>query len=142
MRDSRYLRRGERGSAAVELVLLTPVLVSLLLLTVALGRLASVNGTVSDAARDAARSAANARTAVEARNAATLLARSLLDGNDAGCDSPSVIVDTSDWRPGGSVAVIVRCPVPLTDVAGFGIGGTRTVEARFVEPLDRWKGLR
>lgn len=142
MRDSRCLRRGERGSAAVELVLLTPVLVSLLLLTVALGRLASVNGTVSDAARDAARSAANARTAVEARNTATLLARSLLDENVAGCDSPSVIVDTSDWRSGGSVAVIVRCPVPLTDVAGFGIGGTRTVEARFVEPLDRWKGLR
>lgn len=142
MRERRYLRSGERGSASVELVLLTPVLVSLLLLTVALGRLASVNGTVSDAARDAARSAANARTAVEARNTAMLLARSLLDGNDAGCDSPSVIVDTSDWRAGGSVAVTVRCPVPLTDVAGFGIGGTRTIDARFVEPLDRWKGLR
>lgn len=142
MRDRRYLRRGERGSAAVELVLLTPVLVSLLLLTVALGRLASVNGTVFDAARDAARSAANARTAVEARNTATLLARTVLDGNDAGCDSPSVIVDTSDWRAGGSVAVTVRCSVPLADVAGFGIGGTRTIDARFVEPLDRWKGLR
>ena len=142
MRNHRRATQHERGSASVELVLLTPVLVSLLLLTVALGRLASVNGTVSTAARDAARSAANARTTGDARNSATLLAHSLLNSNDAGCDSPSVLVDTSDWRPGGSVAVTVRCPVPLTDVAGFGIGGTRTVDARFVEPLDRWKALR
>ena len=54
-------RRDERGSAAVELVLLTPLLVSLMLFVVALGRMASAEGTVDDAARDAARSAANAR---------------------------------------------------------------------------------
>ena len=41
-------RRNERGSAAVELVLLTPLLVSLMLFVVALGRMASAEGTVDE----------------------------------------------------------------------------------------------
>ena len=142
MRSRRVRIRGDRGSASVELVLLTPVLVSLLLIAVALGRLASVNGTVSDAARQAARTASNARTANDSRAEAAQLATTLLKSNDAGCISSSVAVDTNDWRPGGTVAVTVRCEVALTDVAAFGIGGARTVEARFVEPIDQWKGLR
>ncbi len=52
----------ERGSAAVELVLATPVLVALMLLAVAGGRLASARGEVDAAARDAARAASIGRT--------------------------------------------------------------------------------
>lgn len=45
--------RPERGSAAVELVLVTPVLVVLMLFVVAGGRLASTRAEVDAVARDA-----------------------------------------------------------------------------------------
>lgn len=141
-RRERGRTASERGSASVELVLLTPVLVSLLLLTVALGRIASVDGTVADAARSASRSASNARTAGEARTLAAFIATSMLNDNDAGCTTPTVSVDTSDWRPGGAITVAVACTISLADVAGFGVDGSRTLTAKFTEPLDRWKGLR
>ncbi len=48
-------RDRERGSASVELVLMTPVLIVLLLFVVALGRLAAARGEVDAAARDVAR---------------------------------------------------------------------------------------
>jgi Flp pilus assembly protein TadG len=135
-------RRDERGSAAVELVLLTPLLVSLMLFVVALGRMASAEGTVDDAARDAARSAANARTEPDARRAGDLLARAVLSENGMECASLDISIDTSDWRAGGSVGVAISCPIRLADVAGLGIGGTRTITALFVEPLDTFRGTR
>lgn len=135
-------RHADNGSAAVELVLLTPLLVSLLLLVVALGRMTSAEGTVEDAARDAARSAANARTATDARQAGNLLARTVLAENDVDCASVDITVDTSDWHAGGTVGVSISCPIRLADVAGLGIGGTRTATAHFVEPLDNFRGIR
>ena len=45
-------RARERGSASVELVLVTPVLIALLLFVVALGRLAGARGEVDAAGAD------------------------------------------------------------------------------------------
>ena len=58
------------------------------------------------------------------------------------CASLDISIDTSDWRAGGSVGVAISCPIRLADVAGLGIGGTRTITALFVEPLDTFRGTR
>ena len=52
----------ERGSAAIELVLLVPALMLMLLFAVAGGRVAIAHGSVQQAAADAARAASIART--------------------------------------------------------------------------------
>ena len=62
-------RRGETGSAAVELTLLTPLFVLFLLLVVAAGRMATARADVDGAARDAARAASDARDAASADRA-------------------------------------------------------------------------
>ncbi|MFN0284864.1 MAG: TadE/TadG family type IV pilus assembly protein, partial [Kineosporiaceae bacterium] len=62
--------RRERGSMAVEVVILTPVLVAFILLVVAFGRYVTARGDVEAVARDAVRAASLERTAGQARAAA------------------------------------------------------------------------
>lgn len=69
------MRRDEGGSATVELVIWVPVLVSLLLFVVALGRLANARAKVDAAARDGARAASLVRSPSEAASAAEAAAR-------------------------------------------------------------------
>lgn len=54
---SRRRRQGEDGNAALELVILAPVLLALLGLVIAAGRTSIAQGSVDAAARDAARQA-------------------------------------------------------------------------------------
>lgn len=131
----------ERGSAAVELVLVTPVLVVLLLFVVLLGRLTSARADVDAAARDAARAAAIARSGTDARTRAGAAAEATLTANGVTCRRLTVAVDTADFTPGGTVAANVSCVVDLSDLAGLRVPASRTVAARFVAPVDLYRGL-
>jgi Flp pilus assembly protein TadG len=126
----------ERGSIAVELVLLAPLLIALLLFVVGLGRIAHARGQVDGAAADAARSASLAWTPEAAQRAGDDAARAYL-GED-GCRALSVEIDTAGLRPGGAVIARVRCVVSLAglDLAGF---GTRTFTATAIVPLDAFR---
>lgn len=140
--DGRRRGRGESGSASVELVLLTPVLLVLLLFVVAGGRLVSTRGQVDAAARDAARAGTLARSPGDARRDALAAAKTRLDTGRAGCRTLTVDVDTSAFREGGRVATTVTCAVDLGDLTLLGIPGTRMVRAVAVEPVDTFKGIR
>src|SRR5687767_2740563 len=100
--------RSARGSAALELVLMTPVLLVLLLFVVFVGRLAAARGDVDRIARDAARTASFARSPAEAVTAAELS----VDGS-APCVRLDVSVDTTAFAPGGTVSATVSCEVAL-----------------------------
>lgn len=128
---------GERGSMAVELVMLTVPLVVILLFVVALGRLSSARNQVEEAARDAARAASLASGSAPAARAAALAA---VDADLSGisCADRSVTVDTTWLRPGGQVAVTVGCHVPLGDLLLAGVPGRRTVQARSVSVVDTY----
>ena len=128
-------RAGERGSATLELVVLTPVLVGLLLLVVAAGRLVDARNAVVGAARSAARAASTARTADQARREATAIAEARSRPGPR-CGHLAVDVDTSAFRSGGTVTATVTCSVALTDLVGLRLPGSRTLTARATEPLD------
>ena len=129
----------DRGSASVELVLLTPVFVLLLFFVVAAGRLAVSRNDVDEAARDAAREASTWRTAADATSQGVRQGLADLNGGRLSCRNPQVSIDVSDFRPGGEIVAAVRCTVALGDVSGLGIGPSRTLEATAVAVVDTFR---
>jgi Flp pilus assembly protein TadG len=132
----------DRGSVSVELVLLTPVLVGLLCMTVAFGRIQYARADVEAASRAAARAASIERTAPAARIAGKRAAAAEMDSSGYRCDTLSVEVDTRGFAADASVATTVSCTVRLSDVTGMGIPSSHTLMARFSEPIDRYRGTR
>ena len=135
-------RAGERGSAALEVALVTPLLLVTLLFVVGLGRLASARGQVEQASRDAARAASIARSPATAQTAAERAVAADLASDRITCGSLNVGVDTNGFRPGGNVAVDVGCTVSLRDVIAAGFPGNHTLNARSVEPIDLYRGTQ
>lgn len=114
---------GDRGSAAVELVLVTPLLVLAFLVVVALGRFADARLVVSDAAHQAARAASLARTAPEARSRGELAVSASLRAAGASCTRPSVRLAVGGLVPGTEVTARVACTVDLADLTLTGMPG-------------------
>jgi Flp pilus assembly protein TadG len=127
------------GSATVELVLITPVLIVLLLFVVAAGRFAIARNRVDEAARDAAREASTWATPVAATNNGVARGLASLTGGGVTCRNPAVSIDTSQLRPGGEVVADVTCRVELGDVMGLRVGGWRTFQARAVAVVDTFR---
>lgn len=135
----RSQQRDEAGSATAELVILTPVLILLLLFVVALGRLAGARGQVDGAAAQAARAASLARDPAAATASAAQTAQAALGAEHITCTHLGVAVDTTQFSPGGNVAVTVSCSVDLGDLTGLHLPATETLQDRFVEPIDRYR---
>jgi Flp pilus assembly protein TadG len=133
---------GERGSAATKLVLIAPILVALLLFVAVCGRLVMARGDVEAAARDAARAASTARDPATADASAQAAAAAAVGSGNASCERLAVDVDAGDWRPGGTVAVSVTCPLRLGDLALIHVPGVREVTGRATAPVDLYRGLR
>ena len=132
----------ERGSAALELVIIAPGLLLVIATLVFVGRLAIAQQSVDAAAADAARSASIARTQAAAGVAArTAAAASLLQQNLT-CLTTSTTVDTSGFAsPVGTTAYVtasVKCTVNMTDL-GAPIPATMTVTATVRSPLDTYR---
>jgi Flp pilus assembly protein TadG len=132
---------GERGSAAVEMVLVTPVLVCLLLLVVVGGRLATARNDVDYATRAGARAASIARSASAADSNARSMIQSSLNDQHFDCATLGVDVDTSQFQPGGQVTVTVDCEVDLSTASLLDVPMTRSVMSTFTEPIDTYVGL-
>jgi Flp pilus assembly protein TadG len=128
-----------RGSASLELVLVTPVVLLLLLFVVCAGRLAEARADVDRAARDAARAASIARDPSSAEDAGISAASATLESGGISCRSLDVSVDVSRFTAGGTVATTVSCTVDLADLAALRVPGTRTLTATFVEPIDAFR---
>lgn len=129
----------DRGGATVELVLLATPLVLLILFVVFVGRVAQAQLDVRQAAAAAARAASVTQTA----GAAAATARDEAVGNltAAGVDCTSQTVDVSaSMAPGSRVSVTVTCPIALADLTGVGLPGARTIRARAIEQVDKFRG--
>lgn len=134
------LRKDERGSAAAELTLLTPLLIILLLFVVLCGRMADTKLRINDVAHQAARAATIARTPSQATTDAQATADAALASAGINCQSLSVSIDTQGLRPGSTVTVTVSCTVGLNDLTMLGVPGTRTFQSSFSSPVDVWRG--
>ncbi len=134
--------RPDRGNAALEIVILGPVLLFLFGLLIAAGRTSIAQGSVAAAARDAARQASISRDPAAARAAALASAQQALSQDSIDC-TPVVTVDTGGFavavgRP-ARVTARVTCQVPLADLLVPGMPGSRTLRASFTSPLDPFR---
>ncbi len=130
------------GSAALELVVLAPVLLFLLGLVIAAGRTSIADGSVAAAARDAARQASISLTPAAAQAAAFSSATQALSQDGLDCH-PVVTVDTTGFGvPVGEPATVtatVTCRVRLSDLVVPGLPGSKTLTATFTSPLDPYR---
>jgi Flp pilus assembly protein TadG len=132
------------GNAALELLILAPVVLLLISLVLAAGRTALAQGSVDAAARDAARQASIARSEQQAAAEAVAVARASLAQRGLRCVPAAVHPGLSGFgAPVGvpaRVSVTVTCQVPLSDLVLPGVPGSKTLTAVFSSPLDPYRG--
>ncbi|HXP22072.1 MAG TPA: TadE/TadG family type IV pilus assembly protein [Streptosporangiaceae bacterium] len=134
------------GNAALELVILAPILLLLVSLVIAAGRTSLAQNSVYAAARDAARQASISRSPGEAMAEARSGALNELASQNLHCAPATVLlpgVQSQFAIPPGlpaTVTVTVSCRVPLADLTLPGVPGTKVLTATFRSPLDVFRG--
>jgi Flp pilus assembly protein TadG len=133
----------QRGAASVELVILVPVLVLMLAVLVAGGRLWFARASVVEASESAARAASLARSSGEARDAGRRAGSRILATDGLRCAGDSVSVDTGAFGvPVGTPATVtasVTCRVPFADLSLPGMPGSITVRSTGAAALDTYR---
>jgi Flp pilus assembly protein TadG len=133
----RRLRRSERGSMSVEVVLMVPILVMFLMLVLAGGRYVTVRADIESAARDAARAASFERSQSAAYSAAYAAANaSNVDDRFSSCDVANI---GGTFAAGGVVEVTIRCRVSNDGLGFVGLTGNRDFEASSSAPIDQYR---
>lgn len=139
----RELLKSDRGSTALEAVIVAPGLIMLIGLLTFAGRVALAQQAVDAASMEGARAASIARTKSAAESGARSGATSTLSNKNLRCSSVSVSADTGGFSaPVGtmaSVRVTVRCTVSLSDLLLPGVPGSRTLTAEMTSPLDTYR---
>jgi Flp pilus assembly protein TadG len=130
---------GERGTLAVELVVLAPVIVVFGLLALGLGRYELARQQVVGAAQAGAQAAAVASNPASAQALARVAALADISSTTRSCPHPSVTTDVSDFSAGGDVRVTVTCQVHFSDLAVPGLPGTTTLHRSSVAPIDPYR---
>lgn len=120
---------------AVEIVILTPVLMCFVLLIVMFGRYVAVRGDVDATARDAARAASLQTSRSAAEQAALSVVSSSLDDNTT-CARPQL---TGEWRAGGQITVELDCTVSFDGLGLIGVPGTVGVSGSSSVPLEPYR---
>ncbi|MEV0093715.1 TadE/TadG family type IV pilus assembly protein [Streptomyces sp. NPDC050738] len=129
----------DRGSATLELVVATPLLVLILLVVVALGRLVDAQMMVNDAAHQAARAASLARTEPSAQAEGKQAATQALKGTGVACTRTTATVKAGNPAPGSVVQATVTCTASLGDLSHTGLPGTMTLSAEAYSPVDTYR---
>jgi Flp pilus assembly protein TadG len=136
------LGRADHGNAALELVILAPVLLGILGLVIAAGRTTIAQASVDAAARDAARQASISLTPAVAQGTGQASARAALRQDGLDC-APVVVVNTNQFAtpPGepATVTATVSCTVSLSSLALPGLPGSARLQASFSSPLDIYR---
>ena len=130
----------DRGSAAVEMVIIAPALIALMLLIVGMGRLSHGKQQVEVAAAQAARAASLQRVPAQAQGAAQSAAQDTLTSQRVTCSAMTVApIDLSTDVPGGDITVTVACNVKLSDLFAAGFPGSHTWTATVTTPIDAFE---
>ena len=126
----------DRGSATVELVLVTPMFIALLLFVVFCGRMGRTAHIVRELAGSAARAASLARTWDDAAAAARAA------GTEVNGDLSCGVADVRFGSDGSveTVTVLVRCEVALSGLSLLRVAGSRTFSSSATEAIDAYRG--
>ena len=140
----RFLKRrlsGDDGAAAIEAVIVAPILILFLCLALAAGRIVLASQVVDDAAEDAAREASSAATPAQANARAYQAAVDDFNNENLRC-TPQVTINTGSFPAqagqSGYVTATVVCRVQLSDLIGIGIG-TKTMRSTFTSYVDTYE---
>ena len=139
-------RRVERGSAAVEAVLVVVALGLFVGLIILGGRVEMAKQAVQSAAYDAARSASISRTSIQADSSGQSSAMASLNQQGIHCTRTNVNIDTSAFNTPlgttGSAALVSATVTCTIDVSGLGLPGInqRTITETMTSPLDSYRG--
>jgi Flp pilus assembly protein TadG len=137
--------RGERGSAAVEAVILAPPMLTFIALAVVGMRIEIATGSLEAAAHDAARAASISRTADAAQVNATIAAADTLSRQGLMCTPTVDLTDVQAQfaRPTGqpaAVTVRITCDLSFADILAPGVPGSKVVSSEFTSPIDQYRG--
>lgn len=133
----RLLQRHDRGSMSVEAVLLTPLLVTLVLFVVHLGRLGTTHLRLVTVADQAARAASLVHPRVMVAVGQSV-AQENASINEVPCDSLAVDVEVAADTDPRTVRVSLTCRLSR-DGLGLLTPAAREVRATSVEVIDRWR---
>lgn len=130
----------ERGTAAVELALLAPVLVVLVAVVTAAGRMVETKSAVLQVAREAARAASEAPNPKAAHNAAIATAGQAAEGLGLDPARLSLVQDPHGFIRGAPYVVSVSYDASLADLPGLGLlPGSVTLGATHAEIIDAYR---
>lgn len=130
----------EEGNAAVETVLLAPVLLAVLAVMIAGGRTLATRSAVESLARETARSASQAVDPDHALFIVHDRARDLASEMGLDPERLEVVADLGGFTRGEPMSVTATYRVLLADLPAFGLfPGSFEVSARQVEFVERFK---
>ncbi|MFH8736800.1 TadE/TadG family type IV pilus assembly protein [Streptomyces sp. NPDC017964] len=139
----RRLMRQDRGSYALETAVLAPVLIAILGLMIAFGRITDADGAVDSAAHAAARAASLERDAGTAQTKAQDAVTRSLSGEGITCQTSNVAIDTSGYATDvgetATVTASISCTANLSDIALPGLPGAKTLSASWTSPIDTYR---
>ena len=128
---------GDRGSMAIEMVFLAPIVLLLSLLVVAAGRYADMHGRVDGISRDAVRAASIQRDSSDAGAAAQQAADDAQPSGSGVTCRPIVL--TGDFAPGQTISVSISCTIRLSDLGLPGMPGTVEIQGKSSAPIDLYR---
>ncbi len=129
----------ERGSAAVEALLVAPVLLVLVALLVGGGQITSDQAAVRAVARESGRMAVTASTPSEAVELGEARGGEVAAGYGLDASRLGVSINTGSFERGSDVEVGVTYTVELSSLPAFGLlPGSARLTATHTEPIDRY----
>ena len=135
--------RDERGSVAIETLIMTTAAMALVIVVVAAGRYVDGSAQANDAAYAAARAASLQSSERSAMTAGRQAAVDALSERGKACQDISVSFAGSDFTPGGQVVAEVQCTVSLVDTgalgASLGLAPKRVFIERAVVPIETYR---
>ena len=127
------------ASAAIELVLMAPVLMVILLFVVGLGRMAHARQQIESVAADSARAASLERNTSQSAARGEVRRPEVARQAGVSCTEPARQRGLCDYQPGGQVRVTVSCQAQLADVALAGFPGSRVFTATSTVPIETYR---
>ncbi|WP_432935691.1 TadE/TadG family type IV pilus assembly protein [Kribbella sp. CA-253562] len=135
-------RRTERGTMALEMVVLAPILLILFFFLLACGRYFQTSSLLEGAARDGARSASQARSLGDAQLRLDQAVTRTMDQAVESCKTTASGTITTGFVAGTPLSVEVTCTIDYRDLGLLGIGGDTTITKKFSSSLDPYRGVR
>ncbi|MFI5692300.1 TadE/TadG family type IV pilus assembly protein [Kribbella sp. NPDC051586] len=134
--------RGQRGTMALEMVILAPVLLLLFMFLLACGRYFQTSSLLESAARDGARSASQARSLPDAQSRVDQAVTATMGQAIKSCKDSASGSITTGFVAGSPLSVEVTCTINYRDLGLLGLGGDTTITKRFTSSLDPYRGVR